>query len=446
MSSPPVSINGLTFVQNLNNLAWTSPPGQVGIPSFSQGLSALAAADFAAHGNNNSINNFFQSINKSTNPLPTNFDDFINKITQFIGVSSSTDPATGNSWISEFTQDFNDATHNAAASISVNPGNVDYPFRFLPSISFTQQFRNFFANFLTNFPYNSDGSIVSASDPPINSSTGAVENNFTTQLSLQLATTVSLQDPQSPVVAPLHLLVHVAHTVPGDLTSPPGFALVTPAATYQSIYNTLFPAGGSAGFLARLTTFYNSELADHGYFIPSQSFATWTNQLQAEYVNTLNQSGNIITSQTSLASAGFTKTLILDRIFLLVSSLLDTLQRVAAVQAQRLTILTNWQQAYTNAISQLPTFLQTQTPPNRLSNNSPGGGDSGVKDTIRSTLNTSSNANLRDFMQTNRSLIADASKSVQSNINQSSDAVTQQANMATAIIQELTTLLGAIYR
>ena len=45
-----------------------------------------------------------------------------------------------------------------------------------------------------------------------------------------------------------------------------------------------------------------------------------------------------------------------------------------------------------------------------------------------------------------RSLVEDDAKSVQSQVNQTNDTVTQQSNMATAIIQEFSTILGSLFR
>ena len=48
-------------------------------------------------------------------------------------------------------------------------------------------------------------------------------------------------------------------------------------------------------------------------------------------------------------------------------------------------------------------------------------------------------------MQSRQALVGDDAKALQSNVNQSNDAVTQQSNLGTAILQELSTLLSEIF-
>lgn len=132
------------------------------------------------------------------------------------------------------------------------------------------------------------------------------------------------------------------------------------------------------------------------------------------------------------------KVLILDRIFALLIEMIDTLQKVASSQADRLSFLTQWQKAYTDSMNQVPTFIQ-------------GGGVSAVNQSTTSGRNARDdlnnlNSNLTETMRSNRSVISDDSKSLQTNVNQSNDAVTQQSDLTTSLIQEFSTILAAIYR
>lgn len=151
-----------------------------------------------------------------------------------------------------------------------------------------------------------------------------------------------------------------------------------------------------------------------------------------------------------LAASRFNAVLILDRIFKLLTRMLSTLNKVAASQADRLTFLTKWQKAYTDAMNQVHAFIKNngdetglvdgETVENYISN--PISDTSGKN---RDDLNRV-NANYTEQLRGNRSIISDDAKALQSNVNQSNDSVNQQSNMATSIIQEMSTILGALYR
>jgi len=52
----------------------------------------------------------------------------------------------------------------------------------------------------------------------------------------------------------------------------------------------------------------------------------------------------------------------------------------------------------------------------------------------------------REHLDLRQAVVSDKSKSVQSQINQSNDAVSQQANLASSFLEELSTILSAIIR
>ena len=137
---------------------------------------------------------------------------------------------------------------------------------------------------------------------------------------------------------------------------------------------------------------------------------------------------------TRLSSGDYTSTVVLNRIFRLMLTMITSLQKVAAAQAQRLTILSKWQSAYSDAMAQMHTFSQ---------------GDGSFLTASSQSDNRSSvnqyNSNLLQTMQSRQALVGDDAKALQSNVNQSNDAVTQQSNLGTAILQELSTLLSEIF-
>jgi hypothetical protein len=120
----------------------------------------------------------------------------------------------------------------------------------------------------------------------------------------------------------------------------------------------------------------------------------------------------------------------------LLVGVIKSMQQVAVAQANRLNILVQWQQAYTNQMNTVHAFV---------SNN----GDAYVSSTVdtntnkRQSLNTT-NSTYTEQMKSNNGLIADTAKGLQTNINATQDAVNQQSNMATSIIQQLNSIVSAI--
>jgi hypothetical protein len=150
---------------------------------------------------------------------------------------------------------------------------------------------------------------------------------------------------------------------------------------------------------------------------------------------------------------------------MLLVKMIESLQRTAAAQAQRLNFLSNWQKAYTDQMNQVHAFVAANgdaadtvapTDPNtnqlapgqRAVNwNYQGGlsGGSTQAGQIRQDLNTV-NTTYTQEMQGNNNVISNDAKALQSNVNQSNDAVQAQTDMATSVLQQLSTILTAIYQ
>jgi len=196
------------------------------------------------------------------------------------------------------------------------------------------------------------------------------------------------------------------------------------------------------------------------------------------------------TDSTVNASGLYGRPLVLNRIFNLLVLLINALQETAAVQANRLNFLSAWQKAYTDEMNQIHAFTQFNgdgsevvdgdtignlngqtigktiikltTPPGGglpvgtlfplslhtyLASESSSRRIDGVSEEstkARSDMNTL-NTNLTQQMQGNRQVISDDAKALQTSVNQTNDEVQQQADMATYILQTLSTLLTSIY-
>jgi hypothetical protein len=141
---------------------------------------------------------------------------------------------------------------------------------------------------------------------------------------------------------------------------------------------------------------------------------------------------------SSLAGNGSEKVIVLNRIILLLISLIKTLQDVGIVQANRLTYLTKYQNVYTGLQTQIPVFLKDGTKPIGTSSTEAG--------QTRNDLNSSFNGILTDNLRSLRGIQEDNAKKLQSNVNATNDAVNQQTDMVSTFIQQMQTLLSTILR
>lgn len=225
-------------------------------------------------------------------------------------------------------------------------------------------------------------------------------------------------------------------------------------------YELVFTAFGfdPADFPNRLREFYEKKLSEtgggvsiKGFFIPSLHYDEWIEEIHDEF---LVATGATKLAPGELTSVGneFTKKLLsIDRILKLLILMIDVLNDVSATQAERLIILANWQKEYTDKLQQMPTFGpvdSNRTDLNPIFYRVKTGKDDTVGETIqgfRGDLNAEAQE-LITRIRGNRSVIQDDSKALRTNINQSQDAANQQANIATTLIQQLSTLLSAIFR
>lgn len=173
---------------------------------------------------------------------------------------------------------------------------------------------------------------------------------------------------------------------------------------------------------------------------------------------TLVIAGNQYVDSTNNSWGNFGQPLILDRIFRLLVTMVDVIQKTAAAQANRLNFLTAWQKAYTDEMNQIHAFvanngdatnnLPSRKPTDPSINWTFGGLDSaGSKQAtnMRQDLNTT-NTTYTQQMQANSQVVANDAKQLQTLVNESNNAVQSQTDMATSILQQLSTILTSIYQ
>lgn len=307
---------------------------------------------------------------------------------------------------SDFTQHTNSGVGQEALNIIANN----------PSLSIFDQVSNWFSTFLKDYATRPQAKSLS---------------DMIAWMGLNTATTAGIYTG-SPLIT---FLENSTSTQNQTITGIPDSADFL---RYQSIFTALFPTGTTItnkNFATTLSDFVNKQLVGSGapgFFVPSQDFAPWTSYLQNIYF--LGHPELQAAKDTLLKGMNADKVLILIQIYNIISSLLNTVQEVAQAQANRLIFLSQWQRAYTDLASKVPTF----TAGHPLS-------DGQLGSEQRTALNQQ-NSTYRGTISTFQSLVGDDSKALQSNLNQTNDAVNQQSNFGTSLIQELTTILGAIFR
>jgi hypothetical protein len=141
----------------------------------------------------------------------------------------------------------------------------------------------------------------------------------------------------------------------------------------------------------------------------------------------------------------FSKTLLINRIFNLLVKMIGVLQKAAAYEANRLNFLTEWQKAYTDDMNQIHSFTvgNGDTFSFVEANNSQDAANS--SEDMRTNLNQL-NSNFTTQLQNLRGVVSDDAKSLQTNVNQLTDAVQQQSSLASSFLQQMGQLLTTIFR
>ena len=148
--------------------------------------------------------------------------------------------------------------------------------------------------------------------------------------------------------------------------------------------------------------------------------------------------GDVATDTSNLSAGKYLLGLVINKVMSLLIKMVETLQQVASQQASRLTFLTAWQGAYVSQMNSVHTFA---------GNNGDAyvGAINDENTTTRQDLNAV-NSSYTEQARSNSTLISDAAKGLQTNINQTQDAVNQQVNLCSSIQQRLQSLLTAIYK
>lgn len=429
-----VTSTGRTYLQNLE---LAEPESQIDtfVSDPTQHLAFQALANDAGISTSSfeNLNAFFDSFNAlEGNPLPNTWESFLKAYTDFYGLPQYSDP-------------YNNTPYNEFKRIFTRLSGLDFEligaYGLVDSnnVDLDRQFQAAFASFLRNFPYGSDGKIET-----LDGATG--ENStilFLKTYEKFLHPITSIQS--DPLVATLGSSTSTSFTADG-------------ISDYAAIYTFFGLEITSEAFAKELKDYYAETVNRFGYFHLGQAFDGWITRLWDKFkasrptsTNTLNIGDQVVQSTvTSVSSEHSKRVIILDRIFRLLAEIIGSLQSVAAAQAEQINFLSQWQRAFTDMIADVQTFQRNDGTIFGISYNPDNLTDlqQSVQEemtTARGDVNTEQ-TNRREVLSAWRGIVQDTAKREQTRVNQSQDAVSQQANIATAIIQQLTTILGSIFR
>lgn len=302
---------------------------------------------------------------------------------------------------------------NILTTPTVPPPNPPINYPTINSSTMNAQFKAAFTAFLQSNPFGNGAALPSGA--PDGTSFFNAWFKFT-------SVTATLQIPEAPLLT----LANQATT--GVLPS------------YESIYYVYHPGATKADFQRDMVSFYNSEVAKNGFFLPSQSFSSWVIRNTTQY--------NIAVAGTAPFSlVQEDKALIINRIIKLLIAMISVLQKIGVSQANQLKFITSFQNVYVQMQSQIPVFSRGDRYANTsLGVTTPLGRAGTIPDTERNQLNTAFNAAKTQTLSAFRGVQEDTAKQIQSRVNQTNDAVTQQTDMSTALLQQLSGIMGSIFR
>ena len=259
-------------------------------------------------------------------PFPGSYQRFMEQWTRFANNGNKVDPATEPAF-EEAKQAIIDAFREVVQADS------DWAFTGLSDEEIDQAALGAFDAFLKNFPYDKypppptpPGS--DPADPHFDDTAGGItsEDFFGEWRTFMTVTAVVMNVTQA-----------------GPYASMPAF---------EEIYQGFFPPGAdptaaALAFQARLEDFAKNHVDGQGFFLPSQQVDDWTRELREVYSRT-----NVV----KLSRDEKLRRNVMLLVFKLLRTILERLQETAAMQADRLRFLTEYQGEYTELMGRVPIY------------------------------------------------------------------------------------------
>lgn len=156
-----------------------------------------------------------------------------------------------------------------------------------------------------------------------------------------------------------------------------------------------------------------------------------TNQLELETV--------VYKDPSTVHPGKYLLGIMMSRILNLLIAMTKTMSSLAVQQSQKLSFFSKMQNANTAQMNSVHTFVMNNSDPAYIS----AKGDD--QNTFRQALNQV-NSTYIEQIRANNNLVANTAKQIQTNINQTQDAVNQQSNMLTSLIQQVRSINSSISR
>lgn len=206
--------------------------------------------------------------------------------------------------------------------------------------------------------------------------------------------------------------------------------------SYERMYFAFHPQATQDQYYTELANFIAQDLIPKdGYFLPSKQVTEWFDKLQRDYTASLVSGGIEI-----LNDRRYQQAIIMNEVFDILVSMISTIQQAAVAQGARLKILAAWEQQYTKVMGQ--THIFNTADDSEISVNDPGGNDEATNFSIANTAQQTARENMRAF----RDIISDDVRELQTSVSQTSDSASQQASIATALLQSLEGIVTLIFR
>lgn len=386
----------------------------------------------------------------------TSFDDFINKLA---AISDANPNGIG---IPEFTSGNFSQTLRVDVPNPQSPPNIPTFFNYNHNISFIVNLKRTndgatfnalmeqFGSFL-GFDYDADDpdmdlgelSVLEAVKPSNQTNKEFVESIFNNAFSAYLRSDLAKEGieagPAGAIVPPgffnnwKTFLTNIS-AMSGPTPGTYGGTVFPNVNTYRDIYLHTVPGATQDSFEEAFRDFYTNP---HGivqksdYFLPSHFLGEWVKQAGADRIRALGLDGIAAVTNSN-------ETEILFRVFFLLEKMLQGLQSVAVSQANKETFYANIQSEYTSLISKIPVFTVANL-------HATGFFDDAGQENNRLQAITNKNQSYTQNLQAFRDLFGDQSKQQQTAIDQSNQEVSQQANLATTILQQMSTIVQSIF-
>jgi len=203
-------------------------------------------------------------------------------------------------------------------------------------------------------------------------------------------------------------------------------------ASYEKIFTEFVVQPPFKPYDEVLAEFYNEVVARDGFFLPSQHLKDWLITVQEQQRI---QGG----TATSVEGTNSQKTAILLAIFRLLVEVIEVLQDVARAQGTRLQFYAGYQRAYTDLLKNIPVISKENVIDLLKASKT-----SKIQEVMSFTQ--SQNQSFTEKVRSFRSIVGDEAKQHQTTVNQSNEIVTQQANLGTSILQQLSTILTNLFK